>query len=148
MKKNFLLITGGTGGHVIPAKNFANYLSIKNINCTIITDKRGYKYFDNYNGKIYIISSSNLNGNIIFKIFGIFQILLGLIQSFIIIILLKPSHSISFGSYASFAPMLSCVVFKPFYKVKLYIHEQNSIIGRTNKFFLKFTNKLFLNFEN
>ena len=48
MKQNFLLITGGTGGHVIPAKNFANYLSIKNINCTIITDKRGYKYFDNY----------------------------------------------------------------------------------------------------
>ena len=147
MKKNFLLITGGTGGHVIPAKNFANYLSIKNINCTIITDKRGYKYFDNYSGKIYVISSSNLNGNIILKIFGIFQILLGLIQSFIIIFLLKPSHSISFGSYASFSPMLSCMVFKPFYKVKLYIHEQNSIIGRTNKFFLNFTNKLFLNFD-
>ena len=48
MKKNFLLITGGTGGHVIPAKNFANYLSIQNVNCTIITDKRGYKYFNNY----------------------------------------------------------------------------------------------------
>ena len=147
MKENFLLITGGTGGHVIPAKNFANYLSNKNINCTIITDKRGYKYFDNYNGKIYIISSSNLNGNLIFKIFGIFQILLGLIQSFIIIFLLKPSHSISFGSYASFSPMLTCTLFKPIYKVKLYIHEQNSIIGRTNKFFLNFSNKLFLNFD-
>ena len=85
MKENFLLITGGTGGHVIPAKNFANYLSVKNINCSIITDKRGYKYFENYNGKIYIISSSNLNGNLIFKIFGIFQIFLGLIQSFILI---------------------------------------------------------------
>ena len=147
MKKNFLLITGGTGGHVIPAKNFANYLSIKNVNCTIITDKRGYKYFNNYNGKIYIISSSNLNGNIIFKIFGIFQILLGLIQSFTIIFLLKPSHFISFGSYASFSPMLSCIFFKPFYKFSVYIHEQNSIIGRTNKFFLNFTNKLFLNFD-
>ncbi len=147
MKKKFLLITGGTGGHVIPAKNFSNYLSVKNINCTIITDKRGYKYFNNYNGKIYIISSSNLNGNIIFKIFGIFQILLGLIQSFIIIFLLKPSHTISFGSYASFSPMLSCILLKSFYKVKLYIHEQNSIIGRTNKFFLYFTNKLFLNFD-
>ena len=147
MKENFLLITGGTGGHVIPAKNFANYLSTKNINCAVITDKRGYKYFDNYNGKIYMISSSNLNGNIIFKIFGIFQILLGLIQSFIIIFLLKPSHSISFGSYASFSPMLICMLFKPFYKVKLFIHEQNSIIGRTNKFFLNFTKKLFLNFD-
>jgi len=147
MKKNFLLITGGTGGHVIPAKNFANYLSINNINCTIITDKRGYKYFDNYNGKIYIINSSNLNGSLILKIFGIFQILLGLIQSFIIVFLLKPSHSISFGSYASFSPMLICMMLKPFYRIKLYIHEQNSIIGRTNKFFLNFTDKLFLNFD-
>ena len=39
MKKNFLLITGGTGGHVIPAKNFANFLNSNKINCTIITDK-------------------------------------------------------------------------------------------------------------
>jgi len=147
MNENFLLITGGTGGHVIPAKNFANYLSAKNINCTIITDKRGHKYFDNYIGKIYVISSSNLNGKLTFKIFGIFQILLGLIQSFIIIFLLKPSHTISFGSYASFSPMLSCILFKPFYKIKIYIHEQNSIIGRTNKFFLNFTNQLFLNFD-
>ncbi len=147
MKENFLLITGGTGGHVIPAKNFANYLSSKNINCSIITDKRGYKYFNNYNGKIYIISSSNLNGSLIYKLFGIFQILYGLIQSLIIIFLLKPSHSLSFGSYASFPPMLTCMLFKPFYKVNLYIHEQNSIIGRTNKFFLNFTNKLFLNFD-
>ena len=38
MKKNFLLITGGTGGHVIPAKNFANFLNSNKINCTIITD--------------------------------------------------------------------------------------------------------------
>ena len=36
MKENFLLITGGTGGHVIPAKNFANYLSVKNINLSLI----------------------------------------------------------------------------------------------------------------
>ena len=147
MKENFLLITGGTGGHVIPTKNFANYLSANNIRCSIITDKRGYKYLKNYKGKTYIISSSNLNGNLILKIFGIFQILLGLIQSLIIIFLLKPSHSISFGSYASFSPMLTCMLFKPFYKVKLYLHEQNSILGRTNKLFLNFINKLFLNFD-
>ena len=43
--------------------------------------------------------------------------------------------------------MLSCMLFKSFYKVELYIHEQNSIIGRTNKFFLNFLKKLFLNFD-
>ena len=52
MTKNFLLITGGTGGHVIPAQNFANYLRNKNIDCKIIIDKRGKKYINDFNGKI------------------------------------------------------------------------------------------------
>ncbi len=147
MKKNFLLITGGTGGHVIPANNFANYLSSQGIECTIITDKRGYKYLTNYKIKVHVVSSSNLNGNLISKLLGIFQILFGLIQSFIIVSLLKPSHAVSFGSYASFSPMLICIIFKSLYKTNLFIHEQNSIIGRTNKLFLYFISKLFLNFD-
>ena len=28
---NILIIAGGTGGHVIPAKNFANYLTNKTL---------------------------------------------------------------------------------------------------------------------
>ena len=147
MKKNFLLITGGTGGHVIPANNFANYLSSKNITCNVITDRRGYKYLNNNNIKVYVVSSSNLNGNLISKLLGFFKILFGVIQSFVIVLSLKPSHTISFGSYASFSPMLTCIVLKSLYKINLYIHEQNSIVGRTNKLFLYFANKLFLNFD-
>ena len=147
MKKNFLLITGGTGGHVIPAQNFANFLNSKKINCTIITDNRGFKYINNYSKKIHIVSSSNLNGNLILKLLGIFRILFGFIQSFYIIYFLKPSHVLSFGSYASFSPMLSCIILKSIFKIDLFIHEQNSLIGRTNNFFLNYIKKLFLNFD-
>ena len=31
MKKNFLIISGGTGGHVIPAENIANYTQLNPI---------------------------------------------------------------------------------------------------------------------
>ncbi len=147
MKKNFLILTGGTGGHVIPAQNLSNYLYSKNINCKIIVDKRGSKYLDNSKSKINIINSSNLSGNLFFKISGIFALLSGFIQSIIIIILFKPSIVISFGSYASFAPMLCSTILKPVFKIKIFIHEQNSIIGRTNLFFMNFTDKLFLNFN-
>ena len=147
MSKNFLLITGGTGGHVIPAQNLANYLLDKNLNCRIIVDKRGYKYLKNFKGKIHLINSSNLNGNLIAKTFGLINLFIGFFQSFIIILFFKPNNVISFGSYASFFPMLCCIILNPFYKINLFIHEQNSIIGRTNSFFLNFINKLFLNFD-
>ena len=83
MKENCLLITGGTGGHVIPAQNLANYLNNKKLNCKIIVDKRGYKYINNYKGKIHIINSSNFNGNFIFKIIGFFSFFFRLYSVFI-----------------------------------------------------------------
>ena len=147
MNKTILLITGGTGGHVIPAKNLANYLLDQNINCILMTDRRGYRYISNFKGKVYLVNGSNLNGGILIKFFGILNLFLGFIQSLFIILFLKPSNVISFGSYASFSPLLSSLILKPFYRIKIYIHEQNSVLGRTNRFFLKYVNKLFLNFD-
>ena len=147
MKKKCLLITGGTGGHVVPANNLANYLLKKNLNCNIIVDKRGFKYINNFIGKVHIINSSNLYGNFISKVIGSLNLFIGFLQSFFVILILKPKIVISFGSYASFFPMLSCILLKPFYRIDIYIHEQNSVLGRTNKFFINFVNKLFLNFD-
>ena len=42
MKKyNFLLVTGGTGGHVIPAVNLGNFIIEKGHKCSLIVDVRG-----------------------------------------------------------------------------------------------------------
>ena len=146
-EKNVLLVTGGTGGHVIPAENLANYLINKKINCNIIIDKRGYKYLKNFKGKIHIINSSNLNGNFFIKFYGSIALLFGFIQSFIKILFIKPKVVISFGSYVSFFPLLSCMILKNIYKIDIFIHEQNSVMGKTNSFFLNYVNKIFLNFD-
>ena len=52
MKKNFLITTGGSGGHVIPASIFYDHL-IKVANLTVSIDIRGLKYLDKK--KIYFI---------------------------------------------------------------------------------------------
>ena len=78
MKKNkILIITGGTGGHVIPAINFFNYLKNNSKNVFLITDNRGYKYISNTDKKnIFKIHSSHLTGNISFKLIGLIKLLL------------------------------------------------------------------------
>ena len=45
MKKNYLISTGGSGGHVVPATILYDHLS-KETNVIISTDERGFSYFD------------------------------------------------------------------------------------------------------
>ena len=101
MKNSILIITGGTGGHVIPAVNFFKYIKNKNDKVNLLTDIRGSKYINGINSdNIYKINSSHLSGNLFFKLNGIVKLIIGFFQSLKIFIKLKPNIIISFGSYA------------------------------------------------
>ena len=50
MNKNYLITTGGSGGHVIPAVILYEHLS-RDAKVIITTDKRGLKYLNNENYK-------------------------------------------------------------------------------------------------
>ena len=60
MKKNFLITTGGSGGHVIPASIFYDHL-IKVANLTVSIDSRGLKYLDKKKYNFKIIDTPKLN---------------------------------------------------------------------------------------
>ena len=148
MSDNILIITGGTGGHVLPAVNFFKYLSQQKKKVFILTDYRGSKYIHNINQKkIFKIYSSHYSGNLFFKLIASIKLLLGFIQSMIIFVKLKPKNIVSFGSYASSTPLLCFLLFNLFFKTSLYLHEQNSVVGKVNRIFLKFSRKIFMNFD-
>ncbi len=148
MSDNILIITGGTGGHVLPAINFFKYLKKQNKKVFILTDIRGSKYINHINqNKIFKIYSSHYSGNLFFKLIATIKLLFGFIQSIIIFVKLKPKNIISFGSYASFTPLLCFLMFKYFFRTSLYLHEQNSVVGKVNKIFLIFSTKIFMHFD-
>ena len=48
MKKNILISTGGSGGHVVPAEILSDHFK-KNFEVFISSDLRGLKYFNKKN---------------------------------------------------------------------------------------------------
>ena len=56
----------------------------------------------------------------------------------------KPKIIIGSGGYASFPVLMAAY----FLRIKIVIYETNSILGRTNKFFYRFAQKLLLGFDN
>ena len=64
MKKNFLITTGGSGGHVIPATIIYEHLS-KEANVIISSDKRGLKYLNKDMYQFKIINTPKMD-NIFF----------------------------------------------------------------------------------
>ena len=75
------------------------------------------------------------------------NLLIGLAQSLILVIKIKPNKCLSFGSYATLMPLLVILFLKIFIKIKIYLHEQNSVIGKVNLLFLPYAEYLFTNFD-
>ena len=145
---NFVVIfTGGTGGHVLPSVSFGNHLIDNGYKCILITDARGKKYTNQFKGKVKIINASHLTGRFFFKIIGLVKLFMGFCQSLLFLLKLRPQIALSFGSYASLPPSFAIKVLKKFIKLNFYIHEQNSIIGKSNKYLIKNANRIFVNFE-
>ena len=138
MNKKILICTGGTGGHVIPAINFGNFLIDNGYICSVVLDKRGIRYSKDFKGDIHIIKAGHLSGNFFFKIKSLFLLLIGFFQSLFIIIKLRPNTTLSFGGHGTFMPQLIILIFKIFFKIDMFIHEQNIILGKVHLFFLPF----------
>jgi UDP-N-acetylglucosamine--N-acetylmuramyl-(pentapeptide) pyrophosphoryl-undecaprenol N-acetylglucosamine transferase len=147
MSNKILILSGGTGGHVIPSINFGNFLIENGYECSLILDERGQKYSEIFNGKVKIIKSAHFSGNYFFKIKSIINLLIGLVQSLILIINIKPNKCLSFGSYATSMPLVVILFLRLFMKIKIYLHEQNSVIGKVNLLFLPYAECIFTNFD-
>ncbi len=130
MKKNILITTGGSGGHVIPATILYDHLS-KDANVTISTDRRGSRYLDKNNYKYNIINTPKLN-NIFFLPFNFILIFFLVFKSLFLLRSRKIEKLISTGGYMSLPLILAAKLLD----LKIYLLEPNLVLGRANKYFL------------
>lgn len=146
-KKTIVLTAGGTGGHVYPADALAEELEVRGYNVVLFTDARG---LNNYKGKLgqienkAIYSGSVVGKSIATKICSLFKVGAGVMQAAYYLIQKKPCCVVGFGGYASFPTAVAAVVLG----IPLVIHEQNSVMSRTNRILARFASLVAQSFRD
>ena len=134
--KKILITTGGTGGHIIPAKIIEEHL-INNFEIYYSTDVRGLRYLSSDTNKTIIIDTPKFDLNLYlpFKvmklIYLIFKVILFLKKE-------KIKKVISIGGYMSLPIIIAAKILGS----TILLLEPNLVLGRANKFFLNFSKKI------
>ena len=137
MKRNFLITTGGSGGHVVPAMILCEHLSDKT-NIIISTDKRGLKYLNKNEYKIEIINTPRLN-NTFFLPFNLIIVFILTLKSLILLKNKKIENVLSTGGYMSLPVIWAAKILK----LNIFLIEPNQTLGRSNRYFLNSCKKIF-----
>mgnify|MGYP001406299529 CR=1 FL=1 len=137
MKKKILISSGGSGGHITPA--IALYEHLKDdFEIFLTSDKRGTEYINKNNYNYKLIEIPRISKNFFKLPYFTFSLLIAFLKSFYFIKTNNIQILISTGGYMSLPLCLSAKLLR----IKIYLFEPNIVIGRSNKFFLKFSEKI------
>jgi UDP-N-acetylglucosamine--N-acetylmuramyl-(pentapeptide) pyrophosphoryl-undecaprenol N-acetylglucosamine transferase len=136
MKKKILISTGGSGGHVIPATIIYDHLKT-HYDTLISSDIRGLKYLDSSRYNTVVVDTPKFN-KIFLLPYTILKVFFLTIKSLILVKKQKIYILISTGGYMSLPLCLAAKILN----IKIFLIEPNMVIGRANRFFLKFSKKI------
>ena len=135
--KKILIVTGGSGGHVIPSLGIYDALK-DDFNVQISTDLRGSKFINNDDYHYSLIDVPNLFSNLLLLPYNMIKFFISIIKSYKYIKSNNFNILISTGGYMSLPLCLASNLLN----LKIYIFEPNSVLGRTNKLMLIFAEKI------
>jgi len=149
MNRSIFIATGGTGGHINPAREIAGEIIKNNANqkVVVVADKK-YQFYQNTTDKFInkIVFSSQLSKNLINKpfslIIAIILIFFGVLQSILLIVKYRPKLVVAFGGYTTFPMLIASVLTR----TKVILHEQNAHLGKVNRYFANYAEKIALSF--
>ena len=145
MSEKIFIVSGGTGGHIIPARCLAEHLVADGRQVFFFGDEKIKNYCRQEDGfETKVIKASQLRKSLPFLVKAMLKISVAILQSLYFLLRFKPKYVVGFGGYASF-PMLAAACLT---RTKIILHEQNSHLGKVNRIFAKFAHKIALSFPN
>ena len=147
MSRSILIMAGGTGGHIFPALAVADVLSARGWKVTWLgapnsmeadlVPKHGYEMAQ--------VRFSGLRGKgLVRKIMLPLNLLVALWQSAVAIFRYRPDVVLGMGGYITFpGGLMAALLRRP-----LVIHEQNSVVGLSNKTLARFAQRVLSGFPD
>jgi UDP-N-acetylglucosamine--N-acetylmuramyl-(pentapeptide) pyrophosphoryl-undecaprenol N-acetylglucosamine transferase len=133
VSRHYVLAAGGTGGHLIPAFALGHELERRGHHVALITDERGAQI----PGKpeslpAHILPPGRISGlNPLGWLKGAKGVLEGRRMALRLFESFAPTAVVGFGGY----PALPTLLAARSAKIPTILHEQNSVLGRVNRFF-------------
>lgn len=141
-KLTIVLAAGGTGGHIFPAQALGEELVARGHKAILVTDERReqYKFAEDNNIDVHVVGiKSPARG----KLKAILSILTSTTQAVKLLKRIKPNVVVGFGGYPSLPTVLAAYLLK----IRIVIHEQNSVMGRVNRRLASVADRVATSFE-
>lgn len=145
--KTFLIMAGGTGGHVFPALAVAHALMERKEKVFWLGSKGGMEddIIRKQNIPFFGIDIKGVRGKgRVSQLFAPFKIISAVFQALRILKKIKPDAVLGMGGFASGPGGLAARILG----IPLLIHEQNSVAGMTNKILARFASSVMTAFPN
>lgn len=135
------LAAGGTGGHVFPALGLHAALVARGLKVLFITEDRGRRFVDDSAGiDVLEIPAANLRRK---PIQGLIRLVSAIRLARKAMRERGVSAAVGFGGYPSLAGMAAALSLR----LPTCIHEQNAVLGQSNRLLRRFVNRVALSFE-
>lgn len=142
--KKFMLMAGGTGGHLFPAMALAQELVRRGHAVELMTDHRVESYGADFPASaVFVVPSATPSlRNPIKFVGGGMRILAGIAVAFKMLRRSRPDCVIGFGGYPTFPPFVAANLLG----IPGILHEQNAVMGRANRALGRFADVLAMSF--
>lgn len=139
-RAKFVLVSGGTGGHLFPALALGQVLTQEKYDVFYITDKRGSTHIKGRADARRILSVNHRAGKVK-KYINIFR---DFMTCFFLFIKIRPHVVMGFGGYPTLAPLAAAIILR----IPVALHEQNALLGRANRALSRYATKIALSFDH